>query len=63
MNNINKNKRTQELLAHDQVLGEPWSCLTIFGTLIGWSKMERLGEAEITGSHPFCRPVDPTTGY
>jgi hypothetical protein len=33
------------LLALDQVLGEPWSCLTIFGTSTGWSKMERPGEA------------------
>jgi hypothetical protein len=35
------------LLALDQVLGEPWSCLTIFGTSTGWSKTEHPGEAEI----------------
>jgi hypothetical protein len=28
----------------DQVLREHWSCLTIFGTSTGWSKMERPGE-------------------
>jgi hypothetical protein len=33
--------------------GEPWSCLTIFGTSTGWSKMERPGEAEIAGSRPL----------
>jgi hypothetical protein len=42
------------LLALDQVLREPWSCLTIFGTSTGWSKTERPSEAEIAGSHPFC---------
>jgi hypothetical protein len=41
------------LLALDQVLRKRWSCLTIFGTSTGWSKMECPGEAEIVGSHPF----------
>jgi hypothetical protein len=35
--------------------GEPLSCLAIFGTSIGWSKMECPGEAEITGSRPLLR--------
>jgi hypothetical protein len=43
------------LLALDQVLGKPWLCLTIFGTSIGWSKMECPGEVENARSHPFCR--------
>jgi hypothetical protein len=42
------------LLALDQVSIEHWSCLTIFGTSTGWSKMERPGEAEIARSHLFC---------
>jgi hypothetical protein len=42
------------LLALDQVLRKHWSCLTIFGTSTGWSKMEHPGEAEIVGSRPFC---------
>jgi hypothetical protein len=42
------------LLALDQVLWKRWSCLTIFGTLTGWSKMECPGEVEIAGSRPFC---------
>jgi hypothetical protein len=43
-----------KLLALDQVSRKHWSCLTIFGTSIGWSKMERQGEADIVGSLPFC---------
>jgi hypothetical protein len=42
------------LLAVDQVLRKHWSCLTIFGTSIGWSKTKRPGRAKITGSRPFC---------
>jgi hypothetical protein len=42
------------LLALDQVLREHWSCLTIFGTSTGWSKMEPRRRAEIAGSHSFC---------
>jgi hypothetical protein len=42
------------LLALDQVLRKHWSCLTIFGTSTGWSKMEHPGGAEIAGSHLFC---------
>jgi hypothetical protein len=51
------------LLALDQVLWKQWSCLTTFGTLIGWSKMERPGGAEITESHSFCGLGDPTKGF
>jgi hypothetical protein len=51
------------LLALDQVLRKHWSCLTIFGTSTGWSKMERPGGAEIVGSHSFCGLVDPTKGF
>jgi hypothetical protein len=43
------------MLALDQVLREPWSCLTIFGTSTGWSKTKHLGKAEIARSRPFCR--------
>jgi hypothetical protein len=50
------------LLALDQVLRKHWSCLTIFGTSIGWSKMECPSGAEIAGSHLFCGLVDPTKG-
>jgi hypothetical protein len=42
------------MLALDQVLRKHWSCLTIFGTSTGWSKMEHLGGAKIVGSHLFC---------
>jgi hypothetical protein len=42
------------LFALDQVLWKHWSCLTIFGTSIGWSKTTHLGEAEIMGSLPFA---------
>jgi hypothetical protein len=42
------------VLALDQVLREHWSCLTIFGTSTGWSKMKHPGKAEIMGSHLFC---------
>jgi hypothetical protein len=28
--------------------GEPWSCLTIFGTSTGWSKMKFPGKEKIT---------------
>jgi hypothetical protein len=42
------------MLALDQVLRKHWSCLTTFGTLTGWSKMEHPGEVEIAGSHLFC---------
>jgi hypothetical protein len=42
------------LLALDKVLRKRWSCLTIFGTSIGWSKMEHPGEVEIAGSRLFC---------
>ena len=51
------------LLALDQVLREYWSCLTTFGTLIGWSKKEHPGRVEITGYHLFCRVLDPTKGF
>jgi hypothetical protein len=47
------------MLALDQVLWKHWSCLTIFGTSIGWSKMELPGEVEIMGSLPFCRNFGP----
>jgi hypothetical protein len=50
------------LLALDQVLREHWSCLTTFGTSIGWSKMEFLGRDKIVGSHSFCGLVDPAKG-
>jgi hypothetical protein len=35
------------------IFGEPWSCLTIFGTSTGWLKTEHPGKAEIAGSHPL----------
>jgi hypothetical protein len=41
------------LLALDQVLRKHWSCLTIFGTSRGSSKMEHPGGVEIAGSHSF----------
>jgi hypothetical protein len=43
------------ILALDLVLRKHGSCLTIFGTSTGRSKMECLGEVEIMVSHPFCR--------
>jgi hypothetical protein len=51
------------MLALNQVLRKHWSCLTTFGTSTGWSKMERLGGAEITGSHSFFVLVDPVKGF
>jgi hypothetical protein len=50
------------LLALDQVLRKYWSCLTTFGTFLGWLKMECPGGVEIMGSHLFCRLVDPAKG-
>jgi hypothetical protein len=50
------------VLSLEQFLRKHWSCLTTFGTSIGWSKMEHPGGAEIAGSHLFCRLVDPTKG-
>jgi hypothetical protein len=50
------------MLVLEQVLRKHWSCLTTFGTLTGWSKMKRLGGAEIAGSHLFCGLVDPARG-
>jgi hypothetical protein len=44
------------LLALNQFLRKHWSRLTTFWTTTGWSKMERLGGAEITRSHLFCGP-------
>jgi hypothetical protein len=45
------------LLALDQVLRKHWSSLTtLFWTLTGWSKMERLGRDDIAGSHLICGP-------
>jgi hypothetical protein len=51
------------MLALEQVLRKHWLCLTTFGTLIGWSKMEFRGRDEITESHIFCRLVDPAKGF
>jgi hypothetical protein len=42
---------------------ETFLMLTTFGTSIGWSKMERPGGAEITGSHSFCGLVDPAKDF
>jgi hypothetical protein len=51
------------LFSLDQVLRKHWSCLTIFGTLIGLSNMESPGGANIIGSHSFCELVDPAKGF
>jgi hypothetical protein len=40
------------LLALDQVLWKPWSCLTNFGTSTGWSKMECQAKRRSHGISP-----------
>ena len=50
------------LLALDQVSRKYWSCLTTFGTSIGWLKMERPGGGEMPGSHLFCGLVEQAKG-
>jgi hypothetical protein len=50
------------MLALDQVLRKHWSCLTTFGTSIGWPNMECPNGVDIAGSHLFCGLVDLEKG-